>query len=675
MNIEEYCIEKEKAELLKNFILDIDPISNMGGAESAIFTSYCNKKHLFNFKCHICNTEWQGSSYSYIVKELTCPECNENSTHQKIKYASIRKGAITLSEWCDDNKEQGQHIVDEYDDENNELTREEAFRLSYAAHVELNWKCREHGHRWSVTLRNRTLRKSKCPYCAGQRVSDLNSLLNWCLKNKEYGNRYIEEWVGLDINNNTISMEEVSYASTKKVLWRCSICKSVWDMPVCERTSNFNGCPYCRGLRVNGTNSLLSWCTNSSKRGERIISEWTGLDKDGNAVLMEEVTKGSHEEVQWKCIYCRKIWVTTINHRTSETFERNCPYCVGKKVSDLNSISSWCLNNPEIGNIITSQWTGICKDGNTYTMDEVSYASTKRMLWRDEFNHEWYSTIANRTANIAGCPFCNNQTSYAEQYIYWTLKQIYPETANRYRDFKSDTDPQGVEYDVYVKELKLYIEYSPTYWHNSRKERDEYKKQLCEQNNARLIQIIEDSYDEYKEKYTEIFTEDCIYVPKLYISNRDDYLQKIIAYILNSIGHSIEEVDVELVRKNALEYSKGKIEYEKSVEFLHPELAKEWHESNVIKPSEVTLGSHQKIKFICLNCNYGADGSWDVALAGRVREKSGCPRCHYNWYKAETNQPQNIKSQYRKSTTPSKPKPFKYVELSDIDKEMQSWDF
>lgn len=98
---------------------------------------------------------------------------------------------------------------------------------------------------------------------------------------------------------------------------------------------------------------------------------------------------------------------------------------------------------------------------------------------------------------------------------------------------------------------------------------------------------------------------------------------------------------------------------------------------NNIKSDEITISSSLKIKFLCPYCLYGEHGEWVASPNGRAAEghKTGCPRCRYNWYKAETGQTQNIKSQYRKSETPSKPKPFKIVELSDIDKEMQSWDF
>ena len=480
MNVEEYCIENNKQELLKQFMSDIDFMLNMGGPETAILTKYNDKKHLFTFKCHVCNTTWEGSANSYIVEELGCPKCNANSNPVKIKYASRGKGQITLDEYCDDHGEDGKRLRAEFDDENNELTREEAFLLSYGSQTELNW--------------------------------------------------------------------------------RCKICNSSWEMSLHDRTSHEQGCPYCAGKRVSEQNSLLTYCNQNGDWGQRLKAEWTGLDSEGNQISMNDITYGSNKSVQWQCIDCGHIWSATINTRA--TRKTGCPNC------------------------------------------------------------------------------CTSGTSYPEQFIYWSLKQLYPDTKNRYLTFQSEQNPKGVEYDVAVLQLPLYIEYSPTYWHRDKVERDNYKKQLCEQHNIRFIQIIEDNYNEYE----KMFTENYICIPELTASNKDDYLIKIVSYILNSINHNINEIDIETVKNNALKYSTGSIEYEKSVEFLFPTLAAEWHESNIIKPSEVTPGSASRIKFLCPNCSY----KWEVDIHNRVNHQSGCPRCGYNWYKAHTGQPQKIKKQYRK---------------------------
>ena len=161
------------------------------------------------------------------------------------------------------------------------------------------------------------------------------------------------------------------------------------------------------------------------------------------------------------------------------------------------------------------------------------------------------SHVNGRTSLKQGCPYCNTRgTSYQEQFIYHSLKQIYPSAENRCRVLKSIQNHQGVEFDIGVSEIPLCIEYSSTYWR--REERDQYKEELCEQCGVRLIQIIDDSYNEL-----EHITSDDYICFKMNYSQQDEILEIIVDHILKSLGHSISEIDIELVKQKAYESSKG----------------------------------------------------------------------------------------------------------------------
>ena len=82
---------------------------------------------------------------------------------------------------------------------------------------------------------------------------------------------------------------------------------------------------------------------------------------------------------------------------------------------------------------------------------------------------------------------------------------------------------------------------------------DQYKKDLCKQCGIRLIQIVEDSYDELPFKMES----DYICFNKMNYSQQDEILEVIVDYILNSLGHSISEIDIERVKQEAYESSKG----------------------------------------------------------------------------------------------------------------------
>lgn len=64
-----------------------------------------------------------------------------------------------------------------------------------------------------------------------------------------------------------------------------------------------------------------------------------------------------------------------------------------------------------------------------------------------------------------------------------------------------------------------------------------------------------------------------------------------------------------------------------SLDYLRPDLAIEWSLSNVLLPTQVTLGSHKKVCWICSNCGYGKNNEWKTAVKSRAISNHGCPSC------------------------------------------------
>ncbi len=58
---------------------------------------------------------------------------------------------------------------------------------------------------------------------------------------------------------------------------------------------------------------------------------------------------------------------------------------------------------------------------------------------------------------------------------------------------------------------------------------------------------------------------------------------------------------------------------------LKPELVQEWSEKNEIKPTEVSIGSHKKVIWIC---RYGHE--WEAGVKSRTINGTGCPYCSHN---------------------------------------------
>ena len=302
---------------------------------------------------------------------------------------------------------------------------------------------------------------------------------------------------------------------------------------------------------TQGENDLYTWCLQNGEYGQQLISEWTGQGEDGNQYEMNKVTKGIHTKMLWKCKKGHEWW-SLIYHRI---IGRCCPKCHNEIRSELgvkshtkigkNDLYTWCLNNGEYGQQLISEWTGQCDNKKDYIINNISYCSTRNMLWICKKGHHWYADIHTRT-RMVGCPFCSKVgTSYPEQFLYRALKQIYPQTISRGKY-------QGIEYDITIPEERTCIEYSGVFWHTEKLERDQRKLDICNEHNIKFIQIYSHNgvIDE-----GDIFTDDLIIYR---MSNNSDthnaQLIIILDYILRLFHHNISEIDIEKAQTEAFNF-------------------------------------------------------------------------------------------------------------------------
>jgi hypothetical protein len=100
------------------------------------------------------------------------------------------------------------------------------------------WKCPQGpDHEWDATPRNRTEKRSGCPYCRGLRPSVTNSLLS-------LHPMIAAEWHPTENGDRT--PDTVVAGSNKSYWWQCARDPShVWKAVVASRTARGTGCPLC----------------------------------------------------------------------------------------------------------------------------------------------------------------------------------------------------------------------------------------------------------------------------------------------------------------------------------------------------------------------------------------------------------------------------------------------
>jgi predicted RNA-binding Zn-ribbon protein involved in translation (DUF1610 family) len=121
-----------------------------------------------------------------------------------------------------------------------------------------------------------------------QSVKYENSLEYYGLQN--YKQYLLEEFS----KNNTKHPSEISYGTHDEYLWNCPKCGTEYLMSLSSRTSNKSNCPFCKGLRVNHTNSL--WTTHY-QIAKLLVNSEVGY----------QVTAGSNKRADFRCPNCKYI--------------------------------------------------------------------------------------------------------------------------------------------------------------------------------------------------------------------------------------------------------------------------------------------------------------------------------------------------------------------------------
>ena len=249
------------------------------------------------------------------------------------------KYGMTLGEWCDENGEYGQKLVEEWHDPDRTVDG-----VTRANHYRALWRCSagctKDGEKltWEAVVKSRTgPQRAGCPGCSGLAPKDEHNLRKWCEDNGEWGHKLIEEWAEPDVD-----MKDVTPQSNEKHLWRCSTGCTVdgepftWEAVVSTRAGpRRHGCPSCAGRSPTDAHNLLKWCQDNGEYGQKLVAEWAEPD-----VNMKDVLQATNKKLLWRCSAgCMEdgepfTWETRLNNRTS-TKRAGCPGCSPTAPIDL----------------------------------------------------------------------------------------------------------------------------------------------------------------------------------------------------------------------------------------------------------------------------------------------------------------------------------------------------
>ena len=494
-----------------------------------------------------------------------------------------------------DNKE----LMKEWDYEKNSSIGLFPEKLLSKSNKKAWWIC-PLNHSWQMEVYRRTDGR-KCPYCSNKRVlrgyNDLNTLFPDIAKEWDYE------------KNDGKCIYEYVKGSTQRVFWKCLKCGYEWITSIRDRTINKTGCPQCarklRGQTRHKTNLQRKEYLNDAK----LLADW---EYQKNPFGPENYLPGSNERVWWKCSKCGYIWDSKISNRA--ILKRGCPCCSNKIV--VEGINDLSTTNPDLAKEWHPSKNGLLKP------TQVLVGSAKKIWWLCPRGHEYKASLLHR-GHGTNCPICNSgrQTSFAEQAVFYYIKQVFPDAKNRVTGLLR----RRMELDILIPSVKIAFEYDGVFWHKKVNfERENFKFLECKRLGLKLYRIKEGEESNIKGVADKIY----------YLKKGEDkrLLSSLIRTVINDLLSffqnqsqvlTIPDIDVkkdEFKIRNYMQELKCD-----SLADLYPEIAEEWdYEFNKgLTPKMFKPGSSQKVGWICKKCGH----QWQTDIGHRTKTNTGCPIC------------------------------------------------
>lgn len=261
-----------------------------------------------------------------------------------------------------------------------------------------------------------------------------------------------------------------------------------------------------------------------------------------------------------------------------------------------------------------------------YVLLETSYKNCNqklRFLCPNHPHEETYITYRD-LKDGCGCKFCVGQgTSFPEKFIYIYLKSFFNESINRHNEF-------GYEYDIYIPELQLYIEYDGELYHKN-KSNDGLKEQACQNNNKHFLRI-----KETKNKNVQHYPSRSKNIIETYFKygQKIDYMNKvvneIVSFIYEEFHININFHKINNINEQILLYTQ-KVKQEKSLGVLRPDIAEEWDcvKNGNLTPFMFSEHSNYYAYWKCKKCGH----EWQSTIGNRTgghgkHHNQGCPVCN-----------------------------------------------
>ena len=238
-----------------------------------------------------------------------------------------------------------------------------------------------------------------------------------------------------------------------------------------------------------------------------------------------------------------------------------------------------------------------------------------KVWWKCVLGHEWEATITARNRGT-GCPICQKElkTSFPEQTIYFYIKQLFPDSINRYVD-------AGKELDIFIPSIDIGIEYDGMYFHTGKTREKEHAKDMFFGSKGITVIRVKEIDNSDRPVY---FNENIIYYsPTVRYKHLPEVISMLIKFISVKLNKSIPLIDVCLERDTGLIYQSYLSVLKENSILTNEKLIKEWNyeKNGDLNPQYIPISSAKKVWWKCENGH-----EWPAVVASR-NNGNNCPYC------------------------------------------------
>lgn len=242
------------------------------------------------WRCRTCGWGWQASP-DVRTRGHGCPACAGQVA------TPDHNLALDAPDW-----------LTEWDHDRNGADRVTPADLLPRSNRRVWWRCPTNpAHVYDASPAARQ-RGAGCPYCAGRRVDDTNSLA-------ALAPAVAASWH--PTRNGDLTPADVTIGTSRRIWWTCSGGHE-WEAPVRSRTTVGAGCPVCAG-KVPGLHNRLDLHADPA-----VLADWHPT-RNGD-LTPRALTVGSNQAVWWQCGECAYEWQARVIDRTGNR-PTGCPRC------------------------------------------------------------------------------------------------------------------------------------------------------------------------------------------------------------------------------------------------------------------------------------------------------------------------------------------------------------